>query len=577
MAAVKELDEREVVEENRTHADEIFKDFKSLSLSEFFRKNPAMLGLTGKMKSLSMIVHEGVTNSLDAAEEAGVLPDIYVYIDKLDGNYYYKLTIQDNGSGIPEAYITDVFGKMLAGTKHRFVQRRGQQGIGISGATMFAQITSGNPIHIYTSTGNKIIGADLKIDIKRNEGKLVSRTEYPTNGFRGTRIEFYLKRVLYTKAKQSPLGYLKLSAIANPHANITMVSPDGELFRWQRSITKLPRKPKEIRPHPYGITPDDLLNLARASENRNMAGMISQSLCRVSPSKVGQIRLGIAFSELLERYKEYCTEEVTNTLAEAKGIGERIRYFGKVLSRHRAKWEAALRDEEKKAQRLLKKRPSQLRFEDAETIVRSFRHVKFLSPPTSGLSPIGKENVMKGLNQILRPEFVYAVTRNPTTYRGGIPFIVEVGIAYGGYCPPGIDIIRFANRAPLMFDSGGCVITEATKSIEWKRYGVRDIDSAPLTIFVNIVSTFVPYTSTGKQTIANEEEILTEVRMGMMDVARNLKRHLTHKRRIFERASRRSSLLKYVDETAAALSKLSEKKQSEIKEKLEQLVDKKFV
>ncbi|MBU7004766.1 MAG: DNA topoisomerase VI subunit B, partial [Theionarchaea archaeon] len=324
-------------EENndRTHADEIFKDFKSLSLSEFFRKNPAMLGLTGKMKSLSMIVHEGVTNSLDAAESAGVLPDIYVYLDKLAGDYHYKLTIEDNGSGIPENYITDVFGKMLAGTKHRFVQKRGQQGIGISGATMYSQMTSGQSIHIYTSTGKKIIGADLNIDIKRNEGRLVSKTEYPPDGFRGTRIEFFLKGVLYTKAKQSPLGYLKMSAIANPHANITMISPDGEVFKWMRSSSRLPRKPKEIKPHPYGITADDMLNLAKVSDNRTVAGFLSQSLCRVSSSKIRQIKLGIAFSCLLEKYEQYVTEEVKANLAEAKNIGERIKYFGKILSRHR--------------------------------------------------------------------------------------------------------------------------------------------------------------------------------------------------------------------------------------------------
>ena len=286
MAAIEETGEESAAKIDLTSADEIFKDFKSLSLSEFFRKNPAMLGLTGKLKSLSMIVHEGVTNSLDAAESAGVLPDIFVHLEKMDGDYHYKLTIEDNGSGIPEDYITDVFGKMLAGTKHKFVQRRGQQGIGISGATMFAQMTSGKSIHIYTSTGRKIIGADLTIDVKRNEGRLVSRQEYPTDGFRGTRVEFFLKGVLYTKAKQSPLGYLKMSAIANPHASITMIDPDGELHRWQRSIKRLPRKPKEIKPHPYGITADDLLNLARTSDNRNMSGMLAQSLCRVSSSKI---------------------------------------------------------------------------------------------------------------------------------------------------------------------------------------------------------------------------------------------------------------------------------------------------
>ncbi len=568
--------EQEQLSDQFTHADEIFKDFKSLSLSEFFRKNPAMLGLTGKIKSFSMIVHEGVTNSLDAAEEAGVLPDIYVYIDQMDEDYHYKLTIEDNGSGIPEDFITDVFGKMLAGTKHKFVQRRGQQGIGISGATMFAQMTSGKPIHIYTSTGDEIISGDLKIDVKKNKGQLFDKEKYENDEFRGTRIEFNLKNVLFNKGKQAPLGYLKMSAIANPHANITFISPDGEVYRWQRSSEKLPTKPKEIRPHPYGIGADDLLNLAKGAENRTISGMLSDCLCRVSSSRLKRIQKALAFAALLKRYDNYVTQNLRSKITEAKNLKARIKIVGKILSRNSLKWKKALKSEEKKAGKLLGKRPSSLRFEEAEEIVNAFRYVKFMSPPTSGLSPIGKENIMKGMNQILRPEFVYATTRKPTTYRGGIPFIVEVGMAYGGYCPPGIDVYRFANRAPLMFDAGGCVITEAAKSIDWKRYGVKDDEKAPLAIFVNIVSTFVPYTSTGKQAVAREAEVLDEIRMGIMSVARNLKRHLTHKRRIFERASRRSSLLRYIDETSEAIARLSEEDQSEIKENLQKLVDDKF-
>lgn len=574
--AVTETEEEQVAQQ-LTHADEIFKDFKSLSLSEFFRKNPAMLGLTGKIKSFSMIVHEGVTNSLDAAEEAGALPDIYVYIDQMNGDYDYKLTIEDNGSGIPEDYITDVFGKMLAGTKHKFVQRRGQQGIGISGATMYSQMTSGDPIHIYTSTGDKTIGADLKIDVKKNKGRLLDRKEYESDGFRGTRIEFHLKNVLFNKGKQSALSYLKMSAIANPHANITMISPDGELYRWQRSITKLPSKPKEIKPHPYGIGADDLLNIARAADNRNISGMLSQCLCRVSSAKAKRIGKAVAFRAILEKYGDYINDDLKVKISEAKNLTARINMVGKVLSRRRVKWKKAMKSEESRAKRILKKRPSSLKFSEAEEIVEAFRYVKFLSPPTSGLSPIGKENIMKGMNQILRPEFVYATTRKPSTYRGGIPFVVEVGMAYGGYCPPGIEVYRFANRAPLMFDAGGCVITEAVRTVDWKRYGIKDDEKAPLAIFANIVSTFVPYTSTGKQAIAREEEVLNEIRMGLMSVARNLKRHLTHKRRIFERASRRSSLLRYVDETSEAIAKLAEKDDERIKKRLQTLIDKKFV
>jgi DNA topoisomerase-6 subunit B len=90
--------------------------------------------------------------------------------------------------------------------------------------------------------------------------------------------------------------------------------------------------------------------------------------------------------------------------------------------------------------------------------------------------------------------------------------------------------MRFANRVPLTFDQGSCAITEALKSIDWKRYGIRDLDNAPITVFVNLVSTNVPYLSTGKQSVAPEAEILHEVRQATMKIARSLQKYLRAKK-----------------------------------------------
>ncbi len=137
-------------------ADELFREFRSMSVSEFFRKNAAMLGYTGRIRSLTTIVHEGVTNAIDAGEECGKLPNVYIRIENLGDGGRYRITIEDNASGIPEKYIPEVFGKMLAGSKaHRNMQSRGQQGLGISGAVLFCQTSSGKPVRVISSTGEK--------------------------------------------------------------------------------------------------------------------------------------------------------------------------------------------------------------------------------------------------------------------------------------------------------------------------------------------------------------------------------------------------------------------------------------
>jgi DNA topoisomerase-6 subunit B len=184
----------------------------------------------------------------------------------------------------------------------------------------------------------------------------------------------------------------------------------------------------------------------------------------------------------------------------------------------------------------LDKRPKDMKWEEAERIVDLFSKMDFMAPPTSGLIPIGKDQIEKGMREILTPEFVATNTRNPKTYRGGVAFIVEAGITYGGESGRIVgdqkraEIMRFANRVPLTFDQGSCAITEALKSIDWKRYGIRDLDNAPITVFVNLVSTNVPYLSTGKQSVAPEAEILHEVRQATMKIARSLQKYLRAKK-----------------------------------------------
>jgi len=505
------------------HADELFKDFKAQSISEFFKKNAAMLGYTGKIRSLTTIIHEGITNSLDACEEAGILPDLSVRINEL-GNEHYRVTMEDNASGIPLRFIPQVFGRMLAGSKaHRNIQSRGQQGIGVSGAVMFSQVTTGKPTTVYTSTGKgPIIKALVQLDVKNNLGEILEKEKIKNKwGWRGTIISLECKNVIYNKSRYSPYNYLRMTSISNPHSRITFIEPDGTRILYERSTNIIPKPPQPIKPHPYGMTPDDLVTMGSMTKKKNLLHFLTSDFVRISGSKA---------------------EEVV----KSAGIS------GKMA-------------------------PNRLTWEDAEKIVKSFKSIKFFAPPTEGLRPIGGEEIKKGLESTLTPEFAHTITRAPQTYRGGILFVTEVGLAYGGRSgKQGVDVIRYANRAPLIFDQGGCAMTEAVKSVDWKRYGIRDIDSSPLTIFINLVSTHVPYTSAGKQAVAYEEEVYYEIRNAIMDAGRALSRFLSGKRRIYERKSRINTLLRYVPETARSISKLTGSESSNIERSLENIINGKY-
>jgi DNA topoisomerase-6 subunit B len=503
----------------KTMAEELFKDFREHSVSEFFRKNAAMLGYTGKIRSLTTIIHEGVTNAIDAAEETGVLPKIVVIIKRFDEEpEHFRVIVEDNASGIPEEFIPNVFGKMLAGTKlHRYMQSRGQQGIGVSGSVMFGQITSGKPATVITSTGNgEIIHADVMIDVDRNEGKMTN-VEKHKGKWRGTRVEVEVKDVTYMRSRYGPFNYLRMTAIANPHVHITFVEPDGTITILEPATDKVPERPKPMPLHPWGIMSDDLLILAKHTKSRNVVSFLSAELSRVSKRKA----------------EEVCT------LASVPP----------------------------------KKKPSELTWEEAERIVSAFKQVKLYAPPTSGLRPIGAADIESGMRQILNPEFVHAINRPPKVYRGGLPFIVETGIAYGGSAgkttgneegEAGMELIRFANRAPLIFDQGGCAITTAMRNIDWRRYGV-DPATAQLTLFVNVASAYVPYTSAGKQSIADEPEVLDEIRTAIMEVARELRKFLYRKIKIKERQERAGVFEQYLPIIAQKAARLASLKEPDIK------------
>ncbi len=504
--------------------DDMFKQFKEHSVAEFFKKNRQMLGFTGKVRSLTIVVHEFVTNSLDACEEAGVLPEIFVQAEEL-GEDHYRLTIKDNGPGIPKTHLGKALGQMLAGTKfHRYLQQRGQQGIGAAACTMFSYITTGQNTKAISCHNGTMLVANISIDYKKNK-PVIEEVEETLAAETGLTVIAEFKDVRYERSNHGIYEYLRRTALANPHCTITLIEPDNQRSMFPRSVEKNPPKPFEIKPHPLGIGTHDLLEFARQNkESKRISSFLQETFTRVSAGKVEELRT------LLPNIN-------------------------------------------------FNKNPDQITWEEAEAIVKAFSQVKWIAPTTDSLVPIGKDQVELSFRNIFNPEVLVVTERSPKVYRGGIPFMVEVGIAYGG----GIaaagkkgDVMRFANRVPLLFDSGGCAITETIKTMDWKRYDVKDFEEEPIAVLVNLVSVHVPYTSAGKQAISNEEDVMEEIKFALREASRGVQKYLAGKRRAHESANKRKVITRYTQQLASDLATLSGEKKDEIEKQLMKIIEEKY-
>ncbi len=506
-------------------AQDLEKEFREHSVAEFFKKNKQMLGLSGKTKALTTIIHEYVTNSLDACENANILPDIEVQIKEL-ADEHYEVTSTDNGPGLTRETVGKAFGQLLAGTKfHRLMQMRGQQGIGAAGCTMLSQMTTGKEVKVITGNSKEVFSCDVSIDTKYNQPK-VSNIVVLTKKFRGAAVKAHFKEMKYVNNEQGPYEYLRRTAIANPHAKITFTDPAGQTTVFDRTAKVIPDKPEEVQPHPKGVTVDELLNMAKATASRKTNSFLKSELDRMGETSIKELAEKVSFD--------------------------------------------------------LDKDPHQLTWQEIEEIIKGFKTIQFIAPRTDCLRPIGEDQITKSLKSIVEPEFLSVVTRKPQVSQGGYPFQVEVSVAYGGKAGRRVgeemrmEIMRFANRAPLLFDTGGCGITEAVKTVDWKRYGIKDADTAPVTVFVNLISVHIPYTGAGKQAIANDEEIVEEIRLSLMDAGRKTARYIIGKERERLKMEKKRIYMKYAIEVAIALGELTEKEPKPIEHKLLDIVAKRL-
>lgn len=502
----------------RVSAETLAQKQREISVSEFFVKNRHLLGFDNPQKALLTAVRECVDNSLDACSEAGILPTLRIEITALAEDRF-RIAVEDNGPGIVRKQIPRVFGKLLYGSKfHTMKQQRGQQGIGVSAAGMYGQLTTGKPVTITSKTGSKSPAHlfEITVDTKKNEPLVLRDDTREWEVKHGTRVEIELQAI-YKRGRRSVDDYVEQTALANPHAEIFYSAPGQDMVHFPRAVNVLPEEPKEIKPHPYGVELGMLMRMLQDSPSRQLSAALKGDFSRVTDKIVG---------------------EVTKAA--------RVRPTA---------------------------RPRDLGSADVERLHKALQLVKIMAPPTNCLSPIGEDAIVAGLQKrVPQAEYFEAVTRPPAVYRGN-PFQVEVGLAYGGSLPSDelIELYRLANRVPLQYQSSACAISKATMSVDWRSYGLSmskgALPSGPMVIMVHIASVWVPFTSESKEAIAHYPEIVKELRLGLMDVGRRLGTHIRHERRADAEMKKRGYIDKFIPHIGIALREilaLSEKQESKV-------------
>ncbi len=585
--------EREKAPRRRATAEQMAAQQRDISISEFFTKNRHLLGFDNPSKALLTTIKEAVDNSLDACEEAGILPEITVEVrdlslaadgsgDLTKGEGRFIVVIEDNGPGIVKAQVPKIFGKLLYGSKfHRLKQSRGQQGIGISAAAMYGQLTTGQPIRVISRVGKgkPAHSFDIQIDTRKNN-PVVTRDEQLEEWHQehGTRVELEIV-ANWQQGQRFVNRYVEHTALSNPHATVHYLRPRQERLTFPRATEELPKEAVEIKPHPHGVELGALMLLAADSKSHDVRGFLQSAFSRVS---------GTVADEIVER-AGFKAKVRPRDVAEDRDLAERL---------HKAVGET-----------------------------------KIMNPPTNCLSPIGDELMKRGLVSFLNviesegpeengdsqldldgatkkraskkekeakaqapevpdapPEegvekirghnyFIATVTRSPKVYRGN-PFQVEVGLAYGGSWPADkpIELFRFANRVPLLFQRGACGMTEAIVKTDWRNYLLSQpkgsLPVGPMALLVHIASAWVPFTSEAKEAVAHYPEITREIQLAAQECGRKLASHIRKKQHAQYQAERRSIFELYIHEVARAVGKITGKSAEPIKRDFMRLAQK---
>jgi DNA topoisomerase-6 subunit B len=587
--------------------------FNQISPSEFFYSNRDLAGFSNPTRSLYTAVREFVENALDACDQKGILPDVHLTIKAVDPDKPdpkpYILTVKDNGPGIDAEHIPLAFGTVLYGSKFGLKQARGMFGLGATMAILYGQITTNKPVIVKSSSDGKIQNQfEILLDIQKNKPVIVKHTTKEV-AKTGLSVSICLEGD-YSKAGNKIRDYVYETSLITPYASITFDDPKEQKFSHPRFVKEIPPPPTIIRPHPHGIDVERIRRMivesqfeipiiddAMIEKVRKDLGLSVKKLSFTSimdkakkkwKNLPRQVRVVIALMSFLEMDFEKLNKiqiedidmpnkklfywdfgdsqsksvdmdpeseyykQLTNTVQGeplTTFLTKRFQRIGPTTAVKFAEF-AKFKPEKRMGtltnQELVNLSDALQKFED------------FMSPDSSCLAPLGAEPLEKGIKKFFNPDFV-AVVQRPASAYSGFPFIIEMGIAYGGDIKSGgPHVYRYANRIPLLYDEGSDVVLKVVNDTDWGRYKIKG--EPPFIIVSHICSTRIPYKTAGKENVADRQEIERELRLALQFLSRKLSSFMS-KRGQAEMAKKRANLYaKYIPMIAEFCTELSGKK-----------------
>lgn len=457
------------------------------STAEYFAKNLQQVGFSSPLKAVLTTLKEAVDNSLDACESAAILPDLLVEISKVGtgstkNTDLIRIVVEDNGPGIDSDDIAKVYGEYLASSKFGRGQcSRGQQGIGISAATTWAQMTNARGVNVISKTKKmrKAMAAQVDVDIKSNTGVLKNKETLEWDRESGTRVEFILDGRIQLNGDGGLVTYIEGTVLVNPHLTITYKLMDNDFVTINRVSTEVPQVPEATLPHPHTFKLGEFITHATLFGKTTLSKFLKTGFSRISDQSMND-------------------------------------FVKQGLPRN-----------------LLEKPVSAINEEDFKKVFMAVQATNLMAPSTKSVLTVGEEALSKSIARLGEVDFFAVVTRKPCICDFK-PVVVEVALArfkdrnQTGDTP--VQLLRFANRVPLQFDKSGCAITWAIESVNWKSYGLsQPKDSLPLGPYifaVSIVSPFIKFKNASKETIDASDELVAEIRLALIQAGQKLSRHI---------------------------------------------------
>lgn len=457
------------------------------STAEYFAKNLQQVGFSSPLKAVLTTLKEAVDNSLDACEQEGILPELQVIIEKVGvgstkNTDLIRIVVEDNGPGIAPEDLARVFGEYLASSKFGKGQcSRGQQGIGISAATTWAQLTNAKGAFVISKTEQmrKAISAQIDVDIKSNTGLVKNKETIDWEKPHGVRVEFTIDGRVQLNGDGGLITYLEGTVLVNPHLSLKYKLLENDWVNVDRVSDTVPEVPESTLPHPHTFKLGEFIAHGQLYGKISLEKFLKTGLSRVSDQSI---------SDFVK-----------------KGLPKN----------------------------LLGRSVTQLNEADFKKIFTAIQDTELMSPSTKSVLIVGEDSLAKSIQRLGKVDFFAVVTRKPTICDFK-PVSVEVALARFIDRPhepdEPVQLLRFANRVPLQFDKSGCAITWAIESVNWKSYGLAQPKSSlplgPYVFAVSVVSPFIKFKNASKETIDASEELVEEIRRALMQAGQRLSRHI---------------------------------------------------